>query len=256
MPIERQIAVKCLLKEIIQGTYAQGKEKFDPNFVEYNGMKMSRVNLIATVTNVYIDQKEQKYAFITLDDGTATIRSKAFQDTKPFLKLAKGDLVSFIGKVREYNDERYLVPEVVKKLDDPNFETLRRLEIMKLRGYDPRKKLAEETASVGFESATKIEVPKEQPIAPAHPQPLATAQASMTPQQYREEKEAKERKQKQDNKEVVLKIIAEMDTGEGTPYQDILAKSTLGEQETEKAINELLEEGSCYEPRAGKIKAL
>lgn len=212
--IERLTAIKCTLKEVNSGKYFSGTEKFDPNYVESSGLKLSRINVIATITAVYMAE-DKKYAFIVLDDGTAVMRSKAFQDTKTFASLKKGDLICFIGKVREYNDERYLVPEIVKKLDDPNFETLRKLELLKRLG-------------VKVETNDSEPEPQQKPIEP------------------------KKQVDKVAQREQILKIIAENDSGEGVSYDKILQSVP----DSESVLNELLEEGSCYEPRPGKIKLL
>ena len=38
-------------------------------------------------------------------------------------------LVEVIGKVREYNEEIYIIPEIVNELADPSYELLRKLEL-------------------------------------------------------------------------------------------------------------------------------
>ena len=57
-------------------------------------------------------------------------------------------------------------------------------------------------------------------------------------------------------KEAVLKLIDELDKGEGAPYSELLEKSGLPEAEFDEIMNSLLEDGLCFEPRPGKIKRL
>ena len=245
--IERLTAIKCTIDELIKGKYVSGTEKFDPNFVEINGIKLSRINVIATVTATYISE-DKKYAFVVLDDSTGVIRSKAFQDTKPFVNLKKGDMVCFIGKVREYNDERYLIPEIVKKLEDPNFETLRKLELLKRMGM----KIQNALNGHNIPEPKAMENKKADTSTPAS---LATnTKGSTEPTQSTAQKVDRAA-----IREKILKLIAETDDGEGVPYDKILGtfKNEIQESsEAESVINELLEEGSCYEPRPGKIKLL
>ena len=49
-------------------------------------------------------------------------------------KFHVGDPINIIGRLREYNNERYIIPEIVKKVDDPHWELVRKLELLKLYG--------------------------------------------------------------------------------------------------------------------------
>jgi len=57
-------------------------------------------------------------------------------------------------------------------------------------------------------------------------------------------------------KNLIVKSVEELDEGDGVEYTRIVEKVGLPEAISESAIDELLAEGSCYEPRAGRIKAL
>ena len=57
-------------------------------------------------------------------------------------------------------------------------------------------------------------------------------------------------------KDALLKIIAENDAGDGCEYATIIAKSGLGEDAIDAVVQELLDEGSCFEPKPGRIKKL
>ena len=70
------------------------------------------------------------FASVTLDDSTDTIRAKTFKTAKPIDQAEVGDRVDLIGKVREWNDELYIIPESIVKITDPNLELLRRAEIL------------------------------------------------------------------------------------------------------------------------------
>lgn len=242
--IERLTAIKCTIDEIARGKYVSGTEKFDPNFIETDGLKISRANIIATVTATYFSE-DKKYAFIVLDDSTGVIRSKAFQDTKPFANIKKGDIVCFIGKVREYNDERYLIPEIVKKLDDPNFETLRKLELLKRMGMKIQSTVngfSNDTNKTGSAQVNNVS--------------STLTENTKTPISPSTNEKTEKKIDRIAIRETALKAIAEFDEGDGVPYDKILALFKDSSQEAESVINELLEEGSCYEPRPGKIKLL
>ena len=64
------------------------------------------------------------------DDGSGVIRVKIFkEEVKKFANFEKGDCVDIIGRVREYEGENYIVPEIIVRVDDPNYEFLRRIEL-------------------------------------------------------------------------------------------------------------------------------
>jgi len=57
-------------------------------------------------------------------------------------------------------------------------------------------------------------------------------------------------------KELVLELIVSLDKGQGAEYSEIMEKAGLQEDVLDNVINNLLEEGTCFEPRPGKIKKL
>jgi len=146
---ERQVARKIDIKTINRGNFVQIERKSEedrylPNYIEVNGMKISRVRVLATVIDKFVSE-DGNYATLTLDDTTDTIRCKIFMnsnfsdnisrqnliDLEAINNIEKGDLIDVIGKIREYNEERYIQPEIIVKIEDPNFEVLRKLEIEK-----------------------------------------------------------------------------------------------------------------------------
>ena len=44
-----------------------------------------------------------------------------------------GDIIRVIGRLRKYEDEIYIMPEIIKKFDDPNYELMNKLEAIKHR---------------------------------------------------------------------------------------------------------------------------
>jgi RPA family protein len=127
---ERQVARKADIKTLHMGDYIV-QEGFNPNYIEVNGEKYSRVVVLAVVIDKFVSE-DGNYAALTLDDGTDTIRLKAFQDLRILDKAEKGDVVDVVGKIREYNEERYIQPETIAKIENPNYEVLRKLELSKL----------------------------------------------------------------------------------------------------------------------------
>ncbi len=133
---ERQVAHKMDIKTANMGKYVQidrtsEEDKYTPNYVEMeDGKQISRVRIMATVLDKYVSE-DGNYASLTLDDTTDTIRCKIFKELDIIETIEKGDLVDLVGKIKEYNEERYIQPEIMVRIENPNFEILRTLELKK-----------------------------------------------------------------------------------------------------------------------------
>ena len=98
-------------------------------FLELEDKQIVRVNLIANITDKYVQDGEKKFASITLDDATGQIKAKTFGDEiEKFSNLNQGDTVLIIGLVRSWNNEIYITPEIIKK-KEPAYLIVRKLEI-------------------------------------------------------------------------------------------------------------------------------
>ncbi len=171
---KRQVAVKARAVDLIGGSWTQ-ENGFGVLETKY-GEKISRARVMATVVNKFVSE-DGKYIGLTLDDGTETIRVKMWDNFGLVEKIVEGDVVDLIGKVRVYNEEVYLIPEIVYKVEDPNLELLRKVEIIKkLRKFgvtetvqkdeqeDVRKKILEVIGSsregVSYNKLMEIKAPK------------------------------------------------------------------------------------------------
>ena len=124
---ERQIAYKVRIGDLFKGNYViQGG--WDPNYIELNDQKISRVNIIAAVVD---KQLTDKLATISVDDGTATIVGKSFnEEVKKIEDINVGDVVLLVGRPRKYNEELFISLEIIKKVD-PAWAKVRKLELEK-----------------------------------------------------------------------------------------------------------------------------
>ena len=59
---------------------------------------------------------------------------------------------------------------------------------------------------------------------------------------------------KEDYKPFVLETLEKLDKGEGIEFKVLLKESKLPENVFEEAVNELLSDGTCYEPSPGVMK--
>lgn len=131
--INRLIAHKLWLSSLKEENFISGTGEFESSYILTNDKQISRLNIIANVINKF-ESEDGNYKSLTIDDGSAQIRLKAWkEDTKILNNIKSGDLVIVIGKIRKYSNELYIIPEIVKKIS-PNEELLRKLELIKEYG--------------------------------------------------------------------------------------------------------------------------
>ncbi|MBW2988396.1 hypothetical protein DRJ48_01655 [Candidatus Woesearchaeota archaeon] len=124
----RHIAFMVRIGELLEAHLVRGGEQSPTGFyLPKRKLRVFRANLMGFV--IGIDKSTQGYEEFVLDDGTGQIPVRNFDSTLQLDKLDVGDIVNVIGRVREYNDVRYVIPEVVRKLNDKRFLELRELEI-------------------------------------------------------------------------------------------------------------------------------
>ena len=153
---KRQIAVKLWINELLSGTYIK-EEGFRPNYVLLpDGKKVSRVNLIAVVVSV---SDGTNYNNVYVDDGSAKISIRSFEENNALSKLCLGDSVLIIGRPRAFNKEIYLLPEIIKPITDKNWLEIRRFELGKQLAASAPAVSAEEGVVVeDFVNSNKIDI--------------------------------------------------------------------------------------------------
>ena len=115
-------------KQIFEQSEAQNPRL---QFVELGNKNILRINIIANIIDKYESEGESKFATVTLDDGSGQIRARVFgEEINKFKELNQGDTVILIGLLRSYNQELYVMPEIIKK-QDPKYLLVRKLEIEK-----------------------------------------------------------------------------------------------------------------------------
>jgi RPA family protein len=120
---ERMTAVRAAVVDIVNGTYGEDN---GPHVVSPYGVELRRVALVGLIVDQY---SREGFASITIDDGTETIRAKAWGGEAGSLdKVQMNILALIVGKIREYEGELYVVPEIVRELDDPNYLTVHKME--------------------------------------------------------------------------------------------------------------------------------
>ncbi|MFH0889984.1 MAG: OB-fold nucleic acid binding domain-containing protein [Candidatus Aenigmatarchaeota archaeon] len=243
---KRLTARKVRIADVSKGAYKPASGMVSGYVITPYGMKVSRARIMATIVAKFVSE-DKNFASATLDDGTETMRAKAFGSTRFFDSVEIGDMVDIIGKIKEYADEIYVTPEIVVKITDPNFESLRRLELIKQHA-DWKKKIAVITESLEKEGTPdKVAEAVKNEINAEDVESILEFLSGPAPVE-----------EKKDDKDVakstVLAIITELDKGEGVTYSELMTKANVDEKTFDKVVNDLLEEGTCYEPKPGQLK--
>lgn len=219
----RQTAYKIWIKSLITNPYVVQSGEWESNYVLVDTKKVSRVNLIANMIVKYISE-DKNHIFVVLDDGSATIRVKTWnENTKLLADLNVGDIVLVIGRVRKYNEEVYILPEIVRKLDNPNWELLRKLELLKMYG---KPHIEENPIVVNEETTYEVEE-------------IVSVEVTSIP-----------------SRQKILNLIETLETEDGADFMGVLNMSGLAQDEAEDIINDLIKEGEIFEPKPGKLKLI
>lgn len=116
-------AVRASVSDIVNGKFGEGN---GAHVISPLGVELRRVVLVGFVVSRFqksADSDGKRFESITLDDGTDTIRIKVWgEEDAALLKDVKENILALvIGKIRKYEDEIYIIPEIVRELKDPNF---------------------------------------------------------------------------------------------------------------------------------------
>jgi RPA family protein len=124
---KRQIAYKVKINDILKGEYIKEEGEWVPNYVQVGDKKVSRVNLMAVVVSKQ-DQENPSNKSLLIDDGSGKISIRSFEENGNWDSINVGEFVLVIGRPREYFNEKYIVSEILKKVDDPLWAEIRKLE--------------------------------------------------------------------------------------------------------------------------------
>ena len=131
---KRETAYKLRIGDLLRATQIfESSESLNKRLlhVELGDKKILRVNIVANVVDKYESETESKFASLTLDDGSGQIRVRVFgADIEKFHEIIQGNTLIIIGLLRSYNQELYILPEIIKK-QDPKYLLIRKLEIEK-----------------------------------------------------------------------------------------------------------------------------
>ena len=140
--VSRNTAYRLWISGINNSNYVKSFGEFEPNYIEFNNRKISRVNIIAVVINKY---ETGSYSSILIEDGSSQISVKSWNEDKRIIdKISIGDTIILVKKIRQntLGAGFYIQPEIIRKVDE-KWLLARKHELEKEYGK-PDKKHAEE----------------------------------------------------------------------------------------------------------------
>ena len=230
MAIKRSTAHRIRLKNIVNSPYEK-REGFNPSVIKFNNLEISRVNVIASIVGKYLTD-DQNYCAITLDDGSETIRVKNFGAEVGIIKeLNVGDIVRIIGKVKEYNEEKYIAGEISKVLN-PNWLIVNEIELSDQKQTETD---TSTTDSINKVIETKTNSSENEEI------------ISISSESSDSESSIKQK---------ILQYLKNNDNGTGVIMDQIMTSLDVSSEEVKDSLYELLKVGEIYEPKKGILKIL
>jgi RPA family protein len=120
-----QPLIQLYIVDFVEGRLEkEGDEQFRWVLITRNGEKVYKIRVNGTIVAKYYsegDKEKKSYANFTIDDGSDTIRVKAWEEQAEILRgFEIGDDVEVMGRPRQSDDEIYLLPDEVLKIDDFN----------------------------------------------------------------------------------------------------------------------------------------
>ena len=241
----RSTAYKLKIEDLVRGQYVRSPEGTEPSHLLTPwGQHIPRARVLGTVVDKFV-RDDQGYATLRLDDGSETISLRTWREGVPELAGFKmGDLIDVVGRVREFEGEIYIVPDFIFRVEDPNWELVRELEILRER----KRALAQ-----GLRPQPKREAKLEprqlqielSPISSEAEPTIETIEEIETPPLPEVPDEIKKR---------VILAIEKLDKGEGAAPTDIAAELDIHRADVEDALRVLLVESEIFEPRAGRFR--
>ena len=230
---KRNIAFKIRISDILNSSYTK-QGGFDPNFVEFGSMQVSRVNVMGVLVSVSTEEGQVSFQHLILEDGSGRISLRVFDS--PF-KVSVGDIVQVIGKIREFNNEKYIIPEIVRHTD-PAWIQFRNKEL-----------------DVLYKDFYDISQPSTPPgSGPVSDKNIVSDSSESIVEHTENVGSLTVKSQDQSPADLIISIIRELDSGRGASFEDVSAKVSF--DNTDQIIRNLLLQGEIFELTPGKYKVL
>ena len=243
---DRQIALKIAVQELLNSQYIQENEQTPNYLLTDSNQKIYRLNVMGIILG---KEKQGAITNLLFDDGTGKITLRVFEENGVVNSLNVGDAILSIGKLRIYNQEKYIAPEIMKKIDNL---------WLKLRALELKELIGEKDAFVEEEKEKIVkEVKENQSEEKDNSKTIIEKEIINESSKIVEEIEDEITDVKEDELlpvQKIINLIKELDTGEGVMIEELISKSILND--TEQLIEKMLENGDIYQNLPGKVKVL
>ncbi|MFH1276671.1 MAG: OB-fold nucleic acid binding domain-containing protein [Candidatus Woesearchaeota archaeon] len=243
MEARRYCAVKVFIVDLVEGNVQQEPEQ-SICLVTSSGERIYRINLMGTVLH---KEKIGSITNLLIDDGTGNITLRIFEESNLVEEIGVGSTVIVIGRVRVYNDEKYVSPDIIKKIS-PKWLKARSLELGK---KEPHKNTDAVTTTEASAEITKLRVEVSKKVTEPVKKPIF--QLNEEPSLEEEVEEICEVVEVLPFQKI-LEIIKEHDKGEGVMMEEVIEQSPV--KETEQLLQKMLEKGEIFQIMPGRIKVL
>ena len=226
----RQTAYKIWISDLLNKKVEKEEGEWSPNYILINNKQVSRVNIVATVVMKY-SSDDNNYSTLTIDDGSGDVQLKAWkEDISIFNDIDIGDPILVIAKIREYNSEIYLTPEIVKILDKQEWIEVRKRELIKLYGDRTSQEIKKTTREERIKEPQMKEIEVEEVVS--------------------------NNKVHLSGRQRILNSIENLDSEHGADIMKVIESSEIDEEKANLIIQELLKEGEIFEIRSGRLKII
>lgn len=136
---EQRAPISLYVADVVDGhLIKEGEEAYSPwVLITANNEKVYLIRIVGTIIDKFYsptDGTKKSFTTLTIDDSSATIRLKEWEEQAEFLNsFTTGNNIDVIGKPRKSDDEIYILPEKVIKIDEPNKELY--LRARRIRRY-------------------------------------------------------------------------------------------------------------------------
>ena len=224
MKFTRSTAHKLWIGDLLGGTFTKGEGEFDPSYLSIRGNQVSRVNIVGIIVDKGDTDNMMSFS---LDDGSANISLRIWGDDRSIAEgINVGDVVLVLGRIRVYNEVRYVLIEVIRKVT-ASWAKLRRMELNKIYG-DP----------------IKVEKFDVDDVNSGPPQEVVSEDV-VTEEVAGDVNEARGK---------IISLIESHDQGDGVDMEFLIKESAI--ENAEGVIQGLLKDGEVFEVQMGKLRIL
>jgi RPA family protein len=265
----RAVAKISDIKSLKNGVFIH-RDGFDPSYVETVFGQISRVNLIGVIVS-----KSSLEETFDIEDGSDKIRirkSSLYSDIV-IDNFKPGDLVNIIGKPRDFNNEIFIIPEIIKKIKNKLWVDIRKIELSSLDVVCSEEKIKElKTEKIERKKIQKeMEDQKDKlnkdffdadddkdarKLLNEKKNNLTNNSSKLNLKEEDFDVSIKKNEEEASNPEIVLILntIRKLDLGDGVDIQKILEEINISNGKS--IIKSLLELGEIFEIRPERVKIL